>query len=220
MALMCDYRRIAQDSPARDGDGGWADPGELQALSFVFMAVGLSEITEANHQEFAFRMAISAVRYGPFWDGWEGYTLKQYAEVTRSYIGMNANVGDEPRAAWLSRIAGPEPYAHNNLASVEEKAASMMRDIVGLADRLYSEISHYDLSLVFDEDINSISDIWRYVRGVLQEADEDVHRGLDARRFVELLQRVVAIPATFSESDYDYDDDDLTARPNRNRRGT
>lgn len=69
-----------------------------EALIFLTMAVGLTEITEKNAQEFYTRLAF----YQSVFNVPEEDRLT-YAQV-RIHIGLHTNAGNQTKAQWLKRI--------------------------------------------------------------------------------------------------------------------
>ena len=77
-----------------------------ESLIFITMGVGMGEITEANWQEFAHRVALSQLLNGPYLTAWDGDEVRgQYItdDDVKAHIGLKCNVGQEPWRKWVTR---------------------------------------------------------------------------------------------------------------------
>ena len=86
----------------KDGDGHRVHP-VTECLVFGTMGVGLGEITEANCDEFARRLAIYQELVGAMMVNDKGPRLIT-AEEVRAHIGLHTNVRNEKPAAWRKRM--------------------------------------------------------------------------------------------------------------------
>lgn len=90
-------------------DGAVLNP-VTQALTFATIAVGLTEISAANLDEWKWRLSfLRAVGKGDFLvmpkkrgKGFEERGF--YAEELEAHIGLGTNAGNTDRAAWVKRV--------------------------------------------------------------------------------------------------------------------
>lgn len=115
MALSYDIREVVEEAK-QDGE-----PWRItEALIWATMAVDMGEITEANAQEFAERLAMSAMVHGTILQQEDGDRIVDRPitlEEVRLRIGLKTNVTTTSAAAFKNRLA----------RAMRDKAAQAMK---------------------------------------------------------------------------------------------
>ena len=78
-----------------------------ETLIFATMIVGLTDITEKNCAEFAFRVAFFERLNGGLrvkWQGDEPQSVCFTVDEIKAHIGLHTNAGNATRAAWVKRV--------------------------------------------------------------------------------------------------------------------
>ena len=73
-------------------------------LIWLTMAVDLGVITEANLDEWCFRVALIEKLDGPTFTFMDGRKVSMTRKDIENHIGLRTNVSDKKRAAWVARI--------------------------------------------------------------------------------------------------------------------
>ena len=123
MALNWDIREVANQKEVcwiGEGDQYRLNP-VTDAVIWYTLALDIGDLSEANLDEFVFRMRTYDRLFSPLLTGPDGEDRKlTYAEV-RAHVGLHTNVSKVARNSWMKRMIANFSLETDRLVKLESK---------------------------------------------------------------------------------------------------